>query len=420
MPRWRPTPDSKQKTGESKRGRTSRAGELPLAKSGEYRLVAVSSLTHAHNVIPTGVHDIQKCLSSPGSLPYCNFMYHLFYPSELRLILSKPRFTINGSDRSLDAKVWINKITQANDLVQAQLFSESVIGPDVKLSTLPGSFNLFDSEEESTQKLVPSDLPIRGAHRVASETKAFFSFREMAGIMHPVDEIGKQRYRAACDACRYSKVRCSGGWVCIRCKKHDYKCRYGVAHRPGRPKGSKNKTTLEKLENLQAAQQRMYVPKAESGVGFSKPEKTINNSIVRSTPGNFGHSAHIKMGNYVFANPEFSVYTSPTFAGIGYYNTPENDYENISPAIAQNLPWPIRSADTTGWMQLLGWTRVQSKTNVWALTMFPSDRGPNHRPFVIVQNSLSYHGSGDRIEDPTLRNIMLYKLYNMISEDLRC
>ncbi|EED12750.1 conserved hypothetical protein [Talaromyces stipitatus ATCC 10500] len=34
------TPDSKRRTGESKRGRTGRAGELLLAKSGEYRLVA--------------------------------------------------------------------------------------------------------------------------------------------------------------------------------------------------------------------------------------------------------------------------------------------------------------------------------------------------------------------------------------------
>lgn len=73
--------------------------------------------------------------------------------------------------------------------------------------------------------------------------------------MQSIDETGKPRYRAACDACRQSKVRCSGGGVCVRCKKHDYKCRYSIAHRAGKPKGSKNKATLKKLENLQAAQQ---------------------------------------------------------------------------------------------------------------------------------------------------------------------
>lgn len=73
--------------------------------------------------------------------------------------------------------------------------------------------------------------------------------------MQSIDETGKPRYRAACDACRQSKVRCSGGGVCVRCKKHEYKCRYSIAHRAGKPKGSKNKATLKKLENLHAAQQ---------------------------------------------------------------------------------------------------------------------------------------------------------------------
>lgn len=61
----------------------------------------------------------------------------------------------------------------------------------------------------------------------------------------------KPRLRAACDACRQSKVRCSGGQVCVRCEKHDFQCTHSIASRAGKPKGSKNKSTLKKLENLQ-------------------------------------------------------------------------------------------------------------------------------------------------------------------------
>jgi hypothetical protein len=60
-------------------------------------------------------------------------------------------------------------------------------------------------------------------------------------------------------------VKCSGGSVCLRCNKHDFTCRYSLASRAGKPKGSKNKATLKKLETFQekSHQVRYY---SDSGI----------------------------------------------------------------------------------------------------------------------------------------------------------
>lgn len=63
------------------------------------------------------------------------------------------------------------------------------------------------------------------------------------------------KLRSACDACRRSKVKCSGGTVCARCYKQDVICHYSLACRAGKPKGSKNKATLKKLERAHSKQQ---------------------------------------------------------------------------------------------------------------------------------------------------------------------
>ncbi|PYH89826.1 3-oxoacyl-reductase [Aspergillus ellipticus CBS 707.79] len=61
------------------------------------------------------------------------------------------------------------------------------------------------------------------------------------------------KLRAACENCRQSKVKCnlSGKDTCIRCLRHGLPCRYRVANRSGKPKGSKNRATLRKLGQLQ-------------------------------------------------------------------------------------------------------------------------------------------------------------------------
>ncbi|KAF2801058.1 hypothetical protein K505DRAFT_355138 [Melanomma pulvis-pyrius CBS 109.77] len=57
--------------------------------------------------------------------------------------------------------------------------------------------------------------------------------------------------RSACDYCHKAKVRCSGGGItCGRCERDNMPCHYSYPGRVGKPKGSKNKKTLEKLNAL--------------------------------------------------------------------------------------------------------------------------------------------------------------------------
>ncbi|PLN79843.1 hypothetical protein BDW42DRAFT_201429 [Aspergillus taichungensis] len=69
----------------------------------------------------------------------------------------------------------------------------------------------------------------------------------------PGNAADAPKLRAACENCRQSKVKCnlSGKNTCIRCLRHGLHCRYRVANRSGKPKGSKNRATLRKLGQLQ-------------------------------------------------------------------------------------------------------------------------------------------------------------------------
>lgn len=57
-----------------------------------------------------------------------------------------------------------------------------------------------------------------------------------------------KKYKAACDKCNSSKVKCPGGGPpCQRCADSSYTCKYSLTARIGKPLGSKNKKTLERL-----------------------------------------------------------------------------------------------------------------------------------------------------------------------------
>ncbi|RAK99738.1 3-oxoacyl-reductase [Aspergillus ibericus CBS 121593] len=75
----------------------------------------------------------------------------------------------------------------------------------------------------------------------------------LAESEHTVSSGDPPKLRAACENCRQSKVKCnlSGKDTCIRCLRHGLPCRYRVANRSGKPKGSKNRATLRKLGQLQ-------------------------------------------------------------------------------------------------------------------------------------------------------------------------
>ncbi|KAF2869624.1 hypothetical protein BDV95DRAFT_608465 [Massariosphaeria phaeospora] len=69
---------------------------------------------------------------------------------------------------------------------------------------------------------------------------------------------GTKKLRAACDACHNAKIKCSGGGVmCAKCIKDKVQCRYSYRGNIGKPKGSLNKKTLERMSK--AAQRPAHV-----------------------------------------------------------------------------------------------------------------------------------------------------------------
>ncbi|EED11864.1 hypothetical protein TSTA_110440 [Talaromyces stipitatus ATCC 10500] len=134
-----------------------------------------------------------------------------------------------------------------------------------------------------------------------------------------------QRYRAACEACRYSKVRCSGGMVCDRCSERNFQCSYGIAHRAGKPKGSKKKVTLR----LEAARRRIGKPSGESTLNTSGPSSQAYTVFT-------GHDC-----NHAFPSSNSSAYPLPIpiekETDMGSYNTPLDYKNDVSPVIERNL-----------------------------------------------------------------------------------
>lgn len=58
------------------------------------------------------------------------------------------------------------------------------------------------------------------------------------------------KLRSACDFCHVAKVKCSGENACARCISLDLPCGYSYASKAGKPKGSRNKKTLERDTRL--------------------------------------------------------------------------------------------------------------------------------------------------------------------------
>ena len=62
-----------------------------------------------------------------------------------------------------------------------------------------------------------------------------------------------KKLRAACDVCHQGKTKCSGEHPCAGCLQLGQRCSYSVSNRIGRPKGARNKKTLDRASRHQSS-----------------------------------------------------------------------------------------------------------------------------------------------------------------------
>lgn len=68
----------------------------------------------------------------------------------------------------------------------------------------------------------------------------------------PFSSRAFHKYKAACDQCHARKVKCPGeGPPCRQCVNGSHTCHYSLASRTGKPPGTKNRKTLERLRQTQ-------------------------------------------------------------------------------------------------------------------------------------------------------------------------
>ncbi|KAL1982742.1 hypothetical protein VTN96DRAFT_924 [Rasamsonia emersonii] len=79
-----------------------------------------------------------------------------------------------------------------------------------------------------------------------------------AAVSNPAERgassSSSRKLRSACDSCHHTKVKCSGGRPCEKCRKMGFDCVYSASNRIGRPKNTRNKKTLERIRRCQEAQ----------------------------------------------------------------------------------------------------------------------------------------------------------------------
>lgn len=126
-----------------------------------------------------------------------------------------------------------------------------------------------------------------------------------------------KKLRTACDICHQAKMKCSGGTPCNGCRDSGYECSYSVSNRIGRPKGTKNKRTLERMSRNQQEAEReskaRHTPGSDQGLGIQ--------------PGSIAFDTDMRMG----ASVTDSIPFDPLFGTNGSYSLPtSNAFEPFS------------------------------------------------------------------------------------------
>jgi hypothetical protein len=90
-----------------------------------------------------------------------------------------------------------------------------------------------------------------------------------------------KRLRRACNGCHRMKLRCSGTKPCAHCQDTGNDCAYAFVAKLGKPRGSRNKKTIERERERQ---RQVSAAASEQGEGNGEAEPDTRSSSPASTP----------------------------------------------------------------------------------------------------------------------------------------
>ncbi|EFQ96920.1 C6 transcription factor GliZ2 [Nannizzia gypsea CBS 118893] len=99
----------------------------------------------------------------------------------------------------------------------------------------------------------------------------------------------KQKLRSACDSCHQCKVKCSGGSPCFRCASKGLSCRYGYQNRAGKPKGCKNRKTIERAHRQQRIEWYSVQNQQPSTEGFEDANLSMPDFLTNLPASSISH-----------------------------------------------------------------------------------------------------------------------------------
>lgn len=157
----------------------------------------------------------------------------------------------------------------------------------------------------------------------------------------------QRKLKAACDQCHAAKVKCRGQRPhCSRCIDISLPCHYSFAARMGKPPGSKNRKTLERMlapEQSQPMQQQQPQQQQQQSFFVPPSSHTINNDFLDNFgPDDFSGSPQTPS--------EFSLTQGDNFMmldqcqgdknsdGLDEMNFESENETNTSPAPAISFP----------------------------------------------------------------------------------
>lgn len=140
-----------------------------------------------------------------------------------------------------------------------------------------------------------------------------------------------KRYKAACDQCHKSKLKCPGGGApCKRCSDGGHHCHYSLTARIGKPPGTKNRKTLERLRQANATGVRDELQPAEADASIQRAYVNEQDVLPKQPDvgENSGDCANID-GAFRIPRPQDFDSLSPPEDYLGLPSTPQSS--NTSP-----------------------------------------------------------------------------------------